>query len=83
MSLPEWIRSSVIVVSPLQASRGVPIRMAILGFLLGKIRLEARPPESEPRLRATSARYSATSGLVRASVRRDTTPLGSPVVPEV
>ncbi|MFT5289991.1 MAG: aspartate carbamoyltransferase catalytic subunit [Planctomycetota bacterium] len=29
-----------------QAARGVPIRMAILAFLLGQITLEARPPEA-------------------------------------
>ena len=29
-----------------QAARGVPIRMAILSFLLGRIDLESRPPES-------------------------------------
>ena len=33
-----------------QAARGVPIRMAILGLLLGQIELEARPPEVEERL---------------------------------
>ena len=29
-----------------QAARGVPIRMAILGFLLGRLSIEARPPEA-------------------------------------
>ena len=33
-----------------QAARGVPIRMAILALLLGRLELVAHPPESEPRL---------------------------------
>ena len=33
-----------------QAARGVPIRMAILALLLGKLKLKAKPPEAEARL---------------------------------
>jgi len=33
-----------------QAARGVPIRMAILAMLLGRIDLQAEPPEAETRL---------------------------------
>jgi len=33
-----------------QAARGVPVRMAILAFLLGRLELEAQPPENEPRM---------------------------------